>query len=146
MSTMATAIRFDGETTSNRVRESVARTEPKAMRTFTPSQAVLAKSAGCFHWTPEGRRLYDYTSGVLVANLGHNPRRWFQRFCGHMGWRPEHLGGSGDGYFEAVTLTAYNAVTQVETLAVERLLASLRATELGRKLDTICWAASGSEG
>src|SRR5690606_33161745 len=122
-----------------------ARTEPKAIRTFTPSQAVLAKSAGCFHWTPEGRRLYDYTSGVLVANLGHNPRRWYQRLCAYMGWSPELLTGSGEGYFEATPLTAYNAITAVETLAVERLLASIQQSELGRRLDMICWAASGSE-
>ena len=51
------------------------RFEPKALRTYTPTQAVLARSAGVYHWTPEGRRLYDFTSGVLVANLGHNPRR-----------------------------------------------------------------------
>ena len=50
-----------------------ARYEPRALRTYTPTQAVLARSAGVFHWTPEGRRLYDFTSGVLVANLGHNP-------------------------------------------------------------------------
>ncbi|HEX6985711.1 MAG TPA: aspartate aminotransferase family protein, partial [Planctomycetaceae bacterium] len=142
---MTHAIRFESEDRSNRFRETVARSEPKALRTFTPSQAVLAKSAGCFHWTPEGRRLYDFSSGVLVANLGHNPRRWFRRFCGYMGWRPEHLSGDGDGYFEAVTLTAYNAVTPVETLAVERLLKSLRQTDLGRNLDMVCWAASGSE-
>ena len=70
-SAMTDSIRFDAEDRSNTIRESIARTEPKALRTFTPSQAVLAKSAGCFHWTPEGRRLYDFTSGVLVANLGH---------------------------------------------------------------------------
>jgi 4-aminobutyrate aminotransferase-like enzyme len=142
---MTTAIQFEGEATSNRVRETVAKAEPKAMRTFTPSQAVFARSAGCFHWTPEGRRLYDFSSGVLVANLGHNPRSWFRRFCGYMGWRPEHLTGTGDGYFEAITLTAYNAVTPVETLAVERLLKSVRATDFGRNLDMVCWAASGSE-
>ena len=44
-----------------------------ALRTFTPTQAVIAKSAGVFHWTADGRKLYDFTSGVLVANLGHNP-------------------------------------------------------------------------
>lgn len=142
---MTNAITFAAEETSNAVREAVSRSEPKAMRTFTPSQAVLARSAGCYHWTPEGRRLYDYTSGVLVSNLGHNPRRWFQRFCGYMNWQPEHLTEDADGYFEAVPLTAYNAVTPIETLAVERLLASLRRTDHGRNFDMICWAASGSE-
>src|SRR5260221_3119211 len=31
------------------------------------SQAVIAGSAGVFHWTPEGRKLFDFSSGVLVA-------------------------------------------------------------------------------
>ena len=61
------------EVASNRVRAGAADFEPRALRTYTPTQAVLAHSAGAFHWTPEGRRLYDFTSGVLVANLGHNP-------------------------------------------------------------------------
>lgn len=142
---MTEAIRFDAEEGSNAVREKVAQAEPKAMRTFTPSQAVLAKSAGCFHWTPEGRRLYDYTSGVLVANLGHNPKRWQRRFQNYMGWDARQIEGAGDGYFEATPLTAYNAVTPIETLAVERLLASVRQTDFGAKFDMICWAASGSE-
>jgi 4-aminobutyrate aminotransferase-like enzyme len=76
----------DHEPTSNQTRDELARLEPRALRTFTPTQAVFARSAGIYHWTPEGRRLYDFTSGVLVANLGHNPRRWMERFVGHMGW------------------------------------------------------------
>ena len=114
------------------------------MRTFTPSQAVLSRSAGCFHWTPEGRRLFDFTSGVLVANLGHNPRAWFKRLAEELGWRGEDFSG-GEGYFEASTLSAYNAITPVEARAVERLLESLRATDHGTNLDMVCWAASGSE-
>ena len=82
---MTTAIHFDNENQSNAVRDDLFQTEPLALRTFTPSQAVLAKSAGCYHWTPEGRRLYDFTSGVLVANLGHNPRSWMKRFSDYMG-------------------------------------------------------------
>ena len=73
------AISHDGESQSNEVRRRIRRTEPKGLRTFTPSLAVIAKSAGCYHWTPEGRQLADFTSGVLVANLGHNPVRWWQR-------------------------------------------------------------------
>ena len=54
-------ISFPGEEQSNTVRRSIADFEPRALRTFTPTQAVLARSAGIFHWTPEGRRLYDYS-------------------------------------------------------------------------------------
>ena len=143
---MAKPVQFPAEEKSNAARKVVAEHEPVALRTFTPSQAVLAKSAGVFHWTADGRRLYDYTSGVLVANLGHNPRRWMQRFAKYLGWQPDHLSGDGgDEYFGAVPLTAYNAVTPIETLAVERLLKSLRATSYGKRFDQIMWAASGSE-
>lgn len=140
-------IQFDGEATSNAVRTQIHNLEPVALRTFTPSQAVLAKSAGCFHWTPEGRKLYDYTSGVLVANLGHNPKRWMENFAKYLGWKPEHIAGSSPvgEYFEAVTLTAYNAITEIEGLAVERLIANARQSTGGDRLDTVMWAASGSE-
>ena len=77
-----TPIRHPGEPTSDADRAAVARTEPRSLRTFTPTQAVIAKSAGVYHWTPEGRRLFDFTSGVLVANLGHNPARWACRWPG----------------------------------------------------------------
>ena len=143
---MPDPIQFPNETQSNAVRETIGRKEPVALRTFTPSQAVLAKSAGSFHWTSEGRRLYDYSSGVLVANLGHNPRRWMQRFADYLGWKPENFNGNGEGdYFPAVTLTAYNAITEIEARAVERLLGSIQSSPGGSRLDTVMWAASGSE-
>src|SRR5688500_8607611 len=126
---MTAPIQFPGETRSNAAREAVARTEPLALRTFTPSQAVFAKSSGVFHFTPEGRKLFDFSSGVLVANLGHNPRRWLQRFAKYAGWTEDMLFGDPenkpDTYCDAVTLTAYNGITQTETLAVSRLLQSL---------------------
>ncbi len=143
---MTNPIQFTGEDQSNAAREVIATKEPVALRTFTPTQAVLAKSAGAFHWTPEGRRLYDYSSGVLVANLGHNPRRWLKRLTGYLGWTPETVTGEGEGdYAEALTLTAYNAVTEIETQAVERLIKNVQSTPFGKRLDTVMWAASGSE-
>src|SRR6185295_15363110 len=84
---MTASIHHAQETTSNADRDLAAKVEPKSLRTYTPSQAVLAKSAGVFHWTPEGRKLYDFSSGVLVANLGHNPVAWMQKFTDYMGWR-----------------------------------------------------------
>lgn len=149
--TTPSPIQFPGEDQSNAVRQTITRQEPLALRTFTPSQMVLAKSAGIFHWTPEGRRLYDYSSGVLVSNLGHNPRRWMQRFGRYMGWSPELISGdrlraSGpDEFFEAVTLTAYNAITPIEAQAVERLVKNVRSWPGGKRLDAVMWAASGSE-
>ncbi|MCA9078581.1 MAG: aspartate aminotransferase family protein [Planctomycetaceae bacterium] len=143
---MVQPIQFAGEDRSNATRETLSTKEPLALRTFTPSQAVFAKSAGIFHFTPEGRKLYDYSSGVLVANLGHNPRRWMQTFCRQMGWKPEHIaGGETEGYFEAVTLTAYNAMTELEATAVDRLLKNLQASKGGGRCEQVMWAASGSE-
>lgn len=145
---MTRSIQFAGENKSNAVRQVVTEHEPLALRTFTPSQAVLARSAGVYHWTPEGRKLFDYSSGVLVANLGHNPRRWMQRFAKNMGWSAGTLFGAdarADEYVPATTMTAYNAVTDIETRAVQRLLANLKRSKGSQRLDTIVWAASGSE-
>lgn len=145
---MTQPIQFAGEPKSNAVRQIVAERETLALRTFTPSQAVFAKSAGIYHWTPEGRKLYDYSSGVLVANLGHNPRRWMQRFAKYMNWSPEALFGAeakADEYVPAMTMTAYNGVTEIETLAVQRLLSNIRKSKGSDRLNTIVWAASGSE-
>src|SRR5580704_16482826 len=108
---MIPSIQFAGEAKSNAVRQVVAEREPIALRTFTPTQAVFARSAGAYHWTPENRKLYDYSSGVLVANLGHNPRRWMQHFAKNMGWSSETLFGPEAGageYAPAITMTAYN--------------------------------------
>ena len=84
---MMPSLHHPQESSSNPTRDTIGQFEPKALRTYTPTQAVLARSAGIYHWTPEGRRLYDFTSGVLVANLGHNPAAWMARFTGYMGWQ-----------------------------------------------------------
>ena len=139
------AVHFDQEVRSNAVRDIIAGTEPHSLRTFTPSQAVLAKSAGVFHWTLEGRRLFDFTSGVLVANLGHNPKRWMNRFTNYLGWNPSVISSTEDGFFQGVSLTAYNAITELEAIASQRLIANLNASPGGSRLNTVVWAASGSE-
>src|SRR5436309_398823 len=138
---MTSPIQHANETSSNAIRATLAQVEPRSLRTYTPSQAVLAKSAGVYHWTPEGRRLYDFTSGVLVSNLGHNPRAWMERFQRHMGWSDCGLRiadcGLQDGssnpqsairnpqFCAALPMTAYNAVTPLEIEATKRLLAVL---------------------
>lgn len=138
------AIEFPGETKSNSVRQVIGRTEPHSLRTFTPSQAVLSKSAGVFHWTPEGRRLYDYTSGVLVANLGHNPVGWMKAFHSYLGWDSDQTDESGQ-FIPAVSMTAYNAITPLEAEASRRLIANLQASPGGSRLNSVMWSASGSE-
>src|ERR1700693_3460241 len=96
------------ENASNEDRDLIARFEPKSLRTFTPTQALLARSAGVYHWTPEGRKLFDFSSGVLVANLGHNPSAWMRRFVDYMGWTgtPWTAPSQNTAYFNALPMTA----------------------------------------
>jgi 4-aminobutyrate aminotransferase-like enzyme len=139
---MTSPLHHAGEPSSNQARDGAAAVEPRALRTYTPSQAVLARSAGVFHWTPEGRRLYDFTSGVLVANLGHNPAAWMRRFTRHMGWPAE---AGAERFFSAQPMNAYNAITGVEVEASRRLLEVLQGRPGGKRLEQVLWAASGSE-
>jgi 4-aminobutyrate aminotransferase-like enzyme len=134
-------IEHPGEDRSNAIRKA-AGLEPPALRTYTPSLAVIARAAGSYVWTPEERRLADFTSGVLVANLGHNPAAWWRRVLGYMG-----LGNvpQGDGFFSALPLTAYNALTELEVRTVERLVSVLRRQPGGSRMEQVAWAASGSE-
>jgi 4-aminobutyrate aminotransferase-like enzyme len=135
-------IEHPGENRSNALRRVIGEREPISLRTYTPTQLTIARSAGVFHWTPDGRRLYDYTSGVLVANLGHNPIEWHRKFLGYMGWLEVP---TGTGYFESVPLTSYNAIVGIEADAVRRLVANLQSAPGGARLEQIMWAASGSE-
>src|SRR5262245_55324346 len=136
------AIEHPGENQSNEARRTIAAREPIALRTYTPTQLAIARSAGVFHWTVEGKKLYDFTSGVLVANLGHNPVEWQKKLLAYMGWSQPL---PAKGYFESVPLTAYNALTHVEAEAVRRLSANLMSKPGGKRLEQILWAASGSE-
>lgn len=136
------SIQHAGEQISNNVRCRLAAVEPHCVRTFTPSLAVLARSAGAYHWTPEGRKLADFTSGVLVMNLGHNPTRWWRRVKDYLGLHGLNEAGE---FCPAVTLNAYNAVTEVEMLATERLIALMQRQPGGARCEQVLWAASGSE-
>lgn len=125
------------------LRQAIAEVEPRCQRTFTPTGAVIARSSGCYLWTPEGRKLADFTSGVLVTNLGHHPARWWQQVLDYM--RLETRERNGD-FLSAVPFCAYNAITELEVEASRRLLASLQSQPGGGRLEQILWAASGSEG
>jgi 4-aminobutyrate aminotransferase-like enzyme len=135
-------IQHPGEDLSNDLRQRASVVEPAAQRTYTPSLAVIAKSEGSYHWTPEGRKLADFSSGVLVSNLGHNPTRWWRRVLEYL--ELDKIPARGD-YFAAPPLSAYNALTPLEVLASERLVATLRAEPGGRRLEQVLWAATGSE-
>ncbi len=147
---MPLPIQHPREPLSNAGREALGKLEPHSLRTFTPTQAVIAQSAGVYHWTPDGRRLYDFTSGVLVSNLGHNSVRWMQAYSRYMNWPGADdtvaaPTGVPEGYFAAVPMTAYNAITPVEVEANTRLLALLRNSSGGGRMEQVMWAASGSE-
>lgn len=135
-------IQHRGEEVSNDIRRRLAFVEPHCIRTFTPSMAVLSRSAGSYHWTPEGRMLADFSSGVLVMNLGHNPTRWWRRVVEYLG-----LGGLEEAgeFCPAVTLNGYNAITEVETLACERLVNLMAQQPGGARCEQVLWAGTGSE-
>lgn len=141
---MNSPIAFDGEEKSNQIRASIEHDEPRGLRTYTPSLAVIARSSGLYHWTADGRKLADFSSGVLVTNLGHTPRRWLERLRHYMGWTEEAL-TTHDEYVVASPLTAYNAISTIENTANHRLLSSLRSTKYGARMQQVMWAASGSE-
>ena len=125
------AVQHPEEPSSNAVRAGIASHEPQSLRTYTPSLAVLAKSAGSYHYTPEGRKLADFASGVLVTNLGHHPPSWWKRVLAYLGL--DQL-DSAEPFCQAVTLSAYNALTELEAQATERLLASLRRQPGGARM------------
>lgn len=132
------------EPSSDVQRLAAAQAEPRCLRTYTPSELVIARSAGCCHFTPEGRRRIDFTSGVLVANLGHNPRAWLERVIALLGW--DALASDDDSPFvSAAPLTSYNAITPLETEASQRLVDLLQSETGGARLEQVLWAASGSE-
>ncbi len=136
------AICHKDETKSNDVRHRLVQTEPRGLRTFTPSLAVIQRSAGSYHWTPDGRKLADFTSGVLVANLGHHPSRWWRRV---MDYLELNALDSTSEFLQAVPLTTYNATSSLEISCCERLLANLREQPGGQRMEKVLWAASGSE-
>ena len=141
-SALEPSVEFIDEPQSNAIRETVQRNEPRSLRTYTPTLAVLSRSEGCYHYTPEGRKLADFTSGVLVTNLGHHPTRWWKRVLNYLGLNQLD---ESTPYTSAVTLSSYNAVTELEALATDRLLENLRNQPGGSRMEQVVWAASGSE-
>src|SRR5262249_17597706 len=61
-----------------------------------------------------------------------------------LGWDAPDGSEAGD-YSPALPLTAYNAVTPVETAATQKLVELLQGRPGGRRLEQVMWAASGSE-
>ncbi len=121
-------ITHDGEPKANQIRKRLTAVTGKGQRTYTPTQIVVERAKGCRLWTVDGRELFDFTSGVLVSNLGH----------AHEGFEATYR-----AYCAALPRTSYNMVTELEVLAAERLVKSMSTNSRAQK---VLWAASGSEG
>jgi 4-aminobutyrate aminotransferase-like enzyme len=126
---MTASIEHQGEPKANTIRQRLDAIVGQGQRTYTPSQLVVDKADGCDLWTVDGRKLIDFTSGVLVANLGHAHARF------------EELTAK---YANGLPRNAYNMVTEIEVEAAERLVQSMAGSN--PKAEKLFWAASGSEG
>lgn len=124
---MSSPILHEGEPKSNEIRARLDACVGVGQRTYSPTQLVIKAAEGCVLRTADDRELFDFTSGVLVANLGHaHPR--FEAF-----YRQYAMG---------LPRNAYNMIAEIEVLAAERLLTTLAIP----KAQKLLWAASGSEG
>lgn len=120
-------IHHDNEPRANAVRARLHAVTGIGQRTYTPTQAVIARAMGVRLWTADGAELIDFTSGVLVSNLGHNHVLFEELYR---------------NYCDGLPRTSYNAVTELEVEAAERLIACMDMSRAQKLL----WAASGSEG
>ena len=124
---MPSVIEHTNEPIANTLRKRLGAVLGRAQSTYTPTQVVVSKAQGVHLWTADGKQLTDFTSGVLVANLGHAHPRFEERYA---------------QYCSGLPRTSYNMVTPIEVEACERLVASLGIPNAQKAL----WAASGSEG
>ncbi|GIX06867.1 MAG: aspartate aminotransferase family protein [Candidatus Poribacteria bacterium] len=120
-------VRLEGEPVANRYRERLDRHVAFGHKTYTPTQLVVRRAEGCWLESVEGQRLLDFSSGVLVANLGHN----------HPGFEAAYA-----RYTDGVPRNCYNAISPLEVEAAERLVCNLNHP----KLQKVLWADSGSAG
>ncbi|NIA14281.1 MAG: aminotransferase class III-fold pyridoxal phosphate-dependent enzyme [Nitrospiraceae bacterium] len=124
---MKSSIKHQGEIRGNAIRKRLDKVVGLGQRTYTPSELAVDRAKGCNIYTVDGKRLIDFTSGVLVANLGH-AHAGFEKRCKQ--------------YTAALPRNAYNMVTAIEAEAAERVIKSLSYPRAQKLL----WAASGSEG
>lgn len=142
----STPIHHTGDDEGNALRDRLHSMEPLCLRTQTPSMAMITRSAGSYHWISEGRKLADFTSGVLVANLGHNPASWWKKVLEYLNVNlTETEDEEAPAWLSAAPLTTYNAACPIEVEASDRLLHSLRSEPGGARMEQVLWAASGSE-
>jgi 4-aminobutyrate aminotransferase-like enzyme len=121
------SIYHENEPRANALRARLDAINGLGQRTYTPTQLVIAHAKGVRLWTVDGMELFDFTSGVLVSNLGHNHALFEERY--------RH-------YCAELPRTSYNALTEIEVEAAERLVRCMNMPNAQKVL----WAASGSEG
>ncbi|MCC6794675.1 MAG: aspartate aminotransferase family protein [Candidatus Hydrogenedentes bacterium] len=124
---MTQSIQHENEPRANALRARLDTINGIGQRTYTPTQIVVSRARGVRLWTVDGVELIDFTSGVLVSNLGHNHPLFEERYSHYCAELPR---------------TSYNALTEIEVEAAERLVKCMNMSG-PRKL---LWAASGSEG
>ena len=124
---MTQSIQHENEPRANALRTRLDAINGIGQRTYTPTQIVVARAKGVRLWTVDGNELFDFTSGVLVSNLGHNHPLFEERY--------RH-------YCAELPRTSYNALTEIEIEAAERLVKCMGMSGARKAL----WAASGSEG
>ena len=121
------SIKHKNEKVSNALRKKNDELIGLGQSTYTPTQVVVTKAKGSWIWTADDRKLIDFSSGVLVANLGHNHRRFEQLV---------------KDYSKGLPRNAYNMLTEIQVTATEKLIKSVNSPWAQKAL----WAASGSEG
>lgn len=115
------------ENKGNYYRELWTKYVGRGQQTYTPSQIVVDKAQGVYLWTIDGRKLTDFTSGVLVSNLGYAHPKFETKF---------------KEYYKQLPRNTYNMISPVQVEASKRLIESFGYS----KAQKILWAASGSEG
>lgn len=121
------SIQHENEPNGNATREAYAKYIGAGLQTYTPTQAVVERAKGVYLWTTDGKRLLDFTSGVLVTNLGHAHKGFNKRWA---------------KYLDKLPMSSYNMITGIEVEASRRVLESMDSP----KAEKLLWAASGSEG
>ncbi|MGC8846705.1 MAG: aminotransferase class III-fold pyridoxal phosphate-dependent enzyme, partial [Candidatus Hydrogenedens sp.] len=121
------AILHPNENKGNYYRDLWTRYVGRGQQTYTPSQIVVDRAQGVYLWTVDGRRLIDFTSGVLVSNLGYAHPKFETKF---------------NEYYKRLPRNTYNMISPVQVESSKRLIESFGYS----KAQKILWAASGSEG
>lgn len=122
------SIHHEKEPIGNAIRKTINTYVGLGQNTYTPTQLAVAKAKGSYLWTADGRKLVDFTAGVLVQNLGYQHPKFMKYWA---------------AYQKNLPVNAYNMVSKIFAEASMRLVKSLKTNPNAQKM---FWAASGSEG